>query len=334
MSRPFESDRQRLCEMLCEWTGASAVTSLQSIQSLWSGYGEILRVRVQDASVDSVIAKVIDLTAAQEHPRGWASDAGHLRKLRSYDVEQTWYTTYADRCDQLCRVATCFGCWRDSDRLVFALEDLAEAGFQPLRGGLRDAGIEACLRWLARFHARFLGVDGRGLWPTGCYWHWETRQDEWQAMPESRLKQAARDIDRRLRKANHQAIVHGDAKIANFCFQEDQRDVAAVDFQYVGGGPGIKDVAYLLGGCMPDERCHADAADWLERYLQTLHVEVGKLHGKALADNVVVEWRSLYPVAWADFHRFLLGWCPGHSKLTSYSEAMVQRCLQQLADGR
>ena len=53
-------------------------------------------------------------------------------------------------------------------------------------------------------------------------------------------------------------LAHGDAKVANFCFTNDQHAVAAVDFQYVGGGIGTQDVIYFLGSfCSEAERMQA-----------------------------------------------------------------------------
>ena len=105
------------------------------------------------------------------------------------------------------------------------------------------------------------------------------------------LRDAAPSLDAALHAARFQTLIHGDAKPANFCFGPD--GVAAVDFQYVGGGPGIKDVAYLLWGA-PD----ADAA--LEVYFDALRA--------AGAGDAEPEWRSLYPTAVRDFERFLDGW--------------------------
>ena len=47
---------------------------------------------------------------------------------------------------------------------------------------------------------------------------------------------------------------------------------------------------------------------------------------------IETEWRPLYPVAWADFERFMLGWSPGHRKLTDYSDATTDRALEFITD--
>ncbi len=74
-------------------------------------------------------------------------------------------------------------------------------------------------------------------------------------MEDVELKQAAIRIDQILRASPYQTFVHGDAKLANFCFSSDGLQVAAVDFQYVGGGCGIKDVAYFISSCLHEEDC-------------------------------------------------------------------------------
>ena len=70
-----------------------------------------------------------------------------------------------------------------------------------------------------------MGNAATGLWPAGTYWHLETRPDELDAMPDGPLKNSAAMIDRRLNKATYKSLVHGDAKVANFCFSASEPDL-------------------------------------------------------------------------------------------------------------
>jgi Ser/Thr protein kinase RdoA (MazF antagonist) len=158
--------------------------------------------------------------------------------------------------------------------------------------------LDACLAWLASFHACFLGEKPNGLWKVGTYWHLATRQEELAVTAKRDADLAARapEIDRALNAARFRTFVHGDAKPANFCFGGDR--VAAVDFQYVGGGVGVKDVAYLLHG-------EPNARRALDTYFRLLRERLpSDVDGAALEE----EWRALYPVAVTDFDRFLSGW--------------------------
>jgi aminoglycoside phosphotransferase (APT) family kinase protein len=169
--------------------------------------------------------------------------------------------------------------------------------------------MRLCLRWLAAFHATFLGERPRGLWKVGTYWHLATRPDELEAMDDGALQWAAPLIDRRLSEARFRTLVHGDAKPANFCFSTGNDAVAGVDFQYVGGGCGMKDVAYLLG----HEESERRVKGLLDHYFVTLRKELGRRGTDVDPKAVEAEWRSLYPFAWADHHRFLSGWAPSWS---------------------
>lgn len=288
------NDSQRA--FVLELAGGTRLAAMTRVQGLWDGYGEILRVTLAGGPRDTVIVKWVRPPPA----RGGDDDASRKRKCRSYDVESTFYRTVAAACDDTCRVATCLGQSRAGGEWLFVFEDLDAAGFPQRERAPRGAAFEACLAWLAAFHARFVGRVPEGLWKVGTYWHLATRQGELAiaARRDPALPERARSLDRQLSEARYQTLVHGDAKPANFCFTRDRRSVAAVDFQYVGGGPGIRDVAYFLHG----ERAPTRALDlYFAHLLPRLPTTID---GSALER----EWRELFPVAVADFDRFLAGW--------------------------
>ncbi len=277
-------------------------------------------MHLQGAEVDTVVVKHVCPPTQRSHPRGWSGDVGHARKLRSYEVELAFYWERAARCGEGCRVARLFDGARDEDGWFFVLEDLDAAGFPGRRRG-DPRSVDAVLDWLAGFHGTFLAEDPEGLWPVGTYWHLATRPDELATMADGPVKEAAAAIDARLGAARFQTLVHGDAKLANFCF--GRSGVAAVDFQYVGGGCGMKDVAYFLGSVWNDRELARNADRALERYFSLLRSMGGSAELEA-------EWRALWPWAWADFERFLAGWAPGHWKRTGYAARQTQRVLAAL----
>jgi hypothetical protein len=321
----------QLPDILCELTGARAVVRVAQIQSLWSGYGAILRCELVGHA--PVIVKHVQLgkNGGHAHPRGWNSDLSHQRKLRSYRVESQWYAHWARRCDERCRVPRCIASTEIDGDTLFVLEDLDDAGYPGRRRDLPVAQMEICLRWLAWFHATFIGAEPTGLWPQGTYWHLATRPDELEALDDQRLKAAAERIDRCLREGPYQTIVHGDAKLANFCFSASGDDVAAVDFQYVGGGCGMQDVAYFISSCLDEEQCERHEERLLASYFRSLGEALIGLERDVDPAAVERSWRALYPVAWADFYRFLKGWSPGHWKMHRYSERLTQEVLAQLS---
>ena len=147
------------------------------------------------------------------------------------------------------------------------------------------------------------------------------------------MRAQAAVIDKTLSDSPFQTFVHGDAKLANFCFTMDSSQVAAVDFQYVGGGCGMKDVAYFIGSCLPEEECESLVGVLLDYYFAEL--------ASALTQHDVVEnpidvekhWRPLFEFAWADFQRFLKGWSPDHWKIHGYSEQVTRNVLDRLRSG-
>ncbi|MFK7852271.1 MAG: phosphotransferase [Akkermansiaceae bacterium] len=322
----FELEKSRH-DLLCRISGAKRVVGVEKIQQLWSGYGELLRCQLEGGNRPSVIVKDVDLGGGENHPRGWNTDVGHQRKLRSYEVEAAWYETWSSRCTEACRVPRCLAVERDGGRVCMVLEDLDAVGFPCRCDGAGLAEAKTGLRWLAAFHANFLDSKPEGLWESGTYWHLGTRIDEWDRLPNGPLKDVASAIDESLSESRFQTIVHGDAKLANFCFSEDGESVAAVDFQYVGGGCGMKDVAYFIGSVFEESNCERFEEELLGEYFCGLRKYLPEgMDAESLED----EWRALYPVAWTDFHRFLLGWSPGHWKLHGYSERLTQQTIEKL----
>ncbi|HSO38240.1 MAG TPA: phosphotransferase, partial [Labilithrix sp.] len=191
------------------------------------------------------------------------------------------------------------------------------------------AEIDLCLAWLAAFHARFLGVAPEGLWKTGTYWHLATRPDELAIIADPALREAAPVLDRHLRAATFQTLVHGDAKPANFCFARGGPAVAAVDFQYVGGGCGMKDVAYLLAS--PDAGAAQVEQRHLDGYFTHLRAAVAARGAAVDVAALEREWRALYPIACADYYRFLAGWAPGHWRSEVHGQRVVREVLRTLA---
>ena len=307
-------------------TGASSLCEVEEIQSLWSGYGKILRIGLVDSKYKSVVVKHIQFGEAGQHPRGWDTVLSHQRKVKSYEVESEWYLNWSSLCNQGCRVPECYIVESFEDEVLIVLEDLKETEYSETRVEVGEVEIEACLSWLASFHAAFMEESPVGLWKQGTYWHLSTRPDELAKMLDLPLKQHASKIDKKLFQSSYKTIVHGDAKLANFCFTNDGSNSAAVDFQYVGGGCGMKDVAYFLGSCLSEEQCEELVPIYLDYYFEELSVKLD--NSRFSTANIESEWRLLFPFALADFHRFLKGWSPSHWKINDYSEKITQEVVE------
>jgi hypothetical protein len=308
--------------IILQRTGASSLFEKETIQELWSGYGKIIRIGLENAAVASVVVKHVQLPTDKHHPRGWNTDIGHRRKVKSYEVETTWYDRYSK--NSSARLPECLAIETKDDEVLMVMEDLDAAGYHLRKQALTWEEIAACLAWLAQFHASYLGKAPDGLWEVGTYWHLETRPQELAVLDDQRLREAAPVIDQKLHTCTYKTFVHGDAKLANFCFAANGQ-VAALDFQYVGGGCGIKDVAYFIGSCLNESECERLEAQILDTYFECLQSAM-KQRNEALEN----EWRPLYRVAWADFHRFLKGWSPGHWKINSYSERITAEVINNL----
>lgn len=322
----------QLYERILQALQADEIEKVDVLQSLWGGYGELLRIHLMGCVHTSVIVKHIQLPEydpinSRQHPKGWNTLTSHLRKLKSYQVEQYWYQHYANQCALHHQVAKCLYVEVRDREVLLIMQDLATCGFPRVIKTAKPASVIACLQWLAKFHAYNMGSPPQGLWETGTYWHLQTRPDELSSLQDARLKSAASFIDQRLSNTRFQTLVHGDAKLANFCFSDDLMQVAAVDFQYVGAGCGMKDVVLLFSSVMQFDETPAAITDYLDVYFGALKQHLRVHQSSVDGQGVEQEWRPLYELAWADFMRFIKGWSPGHWKVNHYSESLTEVAL-------
>lgn len=302
---------------------------IELVQPLWSDYGHIVRLR-NSTDGQSYIVKVISPQKVGVHPRGWGTPASHIRKLQSYQVEIKFYQQYSALTDEPCRVPRLIYAHNSDEQQLLVLEDLNTSGFSQRLETATWSQLKVIIRWLAFFHAKFMGVEAQELWTCGTYWHFLTRQDEWHTMPNTELKHQAQAIDEALAQAQFQTLVHGDAKLANFCFSLDKAHAAAVDFQYVGQGTGVKDLAYLAGSAFTSQQLEAYHTQILDEYIAQVKAAL-KYYGKQIeTDKWERETKQLYPLAWADFYRFLLGWNPKSWKICDYMKTMAQKGVSNL----
>ncbi|EEX32421.1 MULTISPECIES: phosphotransferase [Vibrio] len=314
-------------QALSQRLGYTELKGTEVLQSLWSGYGELVRLHVDETSI---VIKHVQLPKPSHHPRGWNSDLSHQRKLKSYQVELHWYQSFAQVAHCYCPQPKPIVVEQQGTELLLVMEDLHQLGYTQTHQHAAHVQMEASLKWLAWFHASHIGERGDGLWDIGTYWHLDTRPDELEALDDTPLKQAAVRIDRMLRQAPYQTLVHGDAKLANFCFTSDGSEAAAVDFQYVGQGCAMKDVALFMSSAVEPEQCD-EMENWiLDTYFSHLKRALNKLKPDIDANDVEQSWRPLFAIAWADFHRFVKGWSPGHWKINDYTEALADKALELL----
>ncbi|CAD7924603.1 unnamed protein product [Amoebophrya sp. A120] len=380
----------------------------QTVQRLWEGYGAIVRVSLPPAitaflhtggaleNVSTVVLKCIQPPVLGNSTSDVLNppSLSHQRKLKSYQVEANFYEHFLPKLDlrrvRVPRLLHRDCSTSDSTSLGFILEDLDAAGFPERKHSLSARTVRPVLTWLARFHKTFLycDTDQRStgsrtnsnvvssnsvaqalIWPEGCYWHLDTRPDEFQRISpkDSPLRRYAGSFDEKLKAAKWKTVVHGDAKIENFCFPPTngaapaETDVAAVDFQYTGFGVGVRDVAYCLGGWgLSESEMEKSAEELLDFYFaelktyqprtmtvlrETCEENGGEVAGDSRAKKdtidhhdqdflaeVEAEWRELWPVCFADFERFLAGWASGHDWKRSgrYTVRMVEKAIQMV----
>lgn len=295
-------------------------TSEETLQSLWGGYGRLVRIR--DEQGTRIVKDIL-------WPSGRGDDS-HRRKLRSYQIEAQWYARWASKVPASCRIPSCIRISSRPDGMILEMEDLDAAGYSRRASRLDERDLRAAIGWLARFHAHYMGVVPEGLWKEGSYWHLATRGKEFDAMPRGSLRDAAKELDRRLSQARFRTIVHGDAKPDNFCLGIPG-EIAMVDFQYAGGGCGMRDLAYLVDCVFDAAITDAAIGSVLGGYFEVFRAALAP--GRASqADEIEAEWRALFPVAWLDFQRFLQGWSPAYARPSAGLEKRIRLELERMPD--
>ena len=115
-----------------------------------------------------------------------------------------------------------------------------------------------------------------------------------------------------------------------FCFDSESHNAAAVDFQYVGHGCAMKDVALFMSSAVRPQDCEELESEILEAYFRYLKEALTHYQPQLSFDDVEAAWSPMFYVAWADFQRFVKGWSPEHWKINPYTEQLTQTVIEQL----
>ncbi|MCH2230346.1 MAG: DUF1679 domain-containing protein [Crocinitomicaceae bacterium] len=314
-------------EIVISQTNSTEIQSKEVIQELWSGYGAIIRYTLNGGDYNSIVVKHINLENNSDHPRGWNTTASHERKVESYRVETEFYTNHGKVLAARIHLPHLINSIVAKHETVLILQDVAEIGFTQIHKKVTLNQLKLCISWIAILHINTLNKPNTKLWKKGSYWNLSTRTDEFNKMSNSTLKGYAKRIDQKLEETNFKCLIHGDAKLANFCFHHTKNEVLGLDFQYTGHGCGIKDLVYLIGSALSSEDCFKYEKELIDFYFNELR---RNLNNNIDFNALEQEWRPLFSIAWADFNRFLLGWMPDHPKLNAYSESITERAIQQL----
>lgn len=162
---------------------------------------------------------------------------------------------------------------------------------------------------------------GKGLWKQGGYHYLATRMSELHSI-DARLDswgQLGLHADSDLPTAvdwclnnpsdrTHLSLIHGDVKAENMAFSRDGKQMAMYDFQYVGIGLGVQDLAKFLTTSIPSR--HLNSASAEEDLLKTYHAFL--LNN--LPEDAEYEWENLiqdWELALVSWVRFLAGWSGG-----------------------
>lgn len=403
MSSPRVNNPERVARIMLSWHSLDLV-SCHVLQTLWAGYGHICSITAR-ALTDQAAEHLSELCGVEPRAAGATyplilklisppsrgarqQDEGHLRKMLSYEVEQTFYSDVVPLLGDGIAVAKCLASTRqmkgengesELDGLQATIMVDLSPKF-PVSGGKRSAlgstQVHSALEWLAGFHGRSWGLlpdsldryilpplqehdkrsqctghknISRGLWLNGGYTYLATRRKEYASLGEdtqsewskalcetwpgcsmSVAEMAACFLTPRGRPV--ESYIHGDVKSENLFTTRSGNEVAFFDFQYVGLGLGVCDLAKLFTCSVPLEmivEAHKPMPERLamgdgERYL------LERYHKSLLRDKEpdFYEWPAFkrhWETALVDWCRFQASW--GFWGNTEWLEARVRSIL-------
>jgi hypothetical protein len=192
MASPLANDPERVASIMLSWHSLDLV-SCNKLQTLWAGYGTICAITAR-ATTNEAAEHLSKLCGVETQAAGTTyplilklisppskganqADEGHLRKMLSYEVEQTFYSDVVPLLGDEIAVAQCLASTRqmkgekgeaELDGLLATIMVDLSPRF-PVSGGKRSAldrtQVHSALEWLARFHARSWGLlpDSLGL---------------------------------------------------------------------------------------------------------------------------------------------------------------------------
>lgn len=294
-------------------------TKEKQIATLWQGYGQVSRLTLQVQSADDAgCAENVDLIVKSVNPPK-ASGISHQRKLHSYQVEAYFYEHVApDLQSAASKVPLPYyiEC-SDKDKFTFILEDLSVA-YPTVYHTLDLVHTKSSLRWLAAFHAQHWELETPGnLWEQGTFWYLDTRTEEFAKISKSmqHVKDVAKYVDKRLKgydangcfSPRHRTLVHGDFKSENLAFNSTNAECSAYDFQYCGGGYGVRDISYLFVSSVEQEVIETHEQELLQYYYKHL-LEFLRVLGKPSSSYTFSVLLEHYELSLVDFLRFMAGW--------------------------
>jgi hypothetical protein len=352
--------------------------SIDRIQSLWAGYGEICRVHaIPDPSSppQSYIFKLVT------PPPTRADDEGHTRKILSYQVEQYFYTHLAPQMPPSIPVASCLSSINEhhsdgTSITAMLLNDLRHkypiAGEK--RSSLSPVQVHSALDWLSSFHGFWWprseslntsslvlpplqevqrdGQDAanKSVWLNGGYTYLATRRTEYASLSSSYSSEWNKPLTDWVPSESvsiselaaaflapghsaYQTLIHGDVKSDNLFTSTSGEEVAFYDFQYVGLGLGVCDLAkfftcsvplsLLTTSSIPRELgMQVGEEKLLRRYLERLREEGKQEYAWGI---FVRHWET----ALVDWLRFQASW--GFWGNTEWLEARVRWILKDEA---